>query len=193
MESENKVTPQTVFSYVCKTAAPPTIQIQRYHSPYGDLMLGSFKDTLCLCDWAVERPRAMVDIRLRKVLQADYEEKASTITQEAAKQLDEYFDGKRTGFDIPLFFVGTDFQKRVWQKLLEIPYGATVSYGELAKRLGMPKAVRAVANANGANALSIFAPCHRIIGSNGSLTGYAGGLAAKKQLLDLELKGKSFL
>ena len=89
-------------------------------------------------------------------------------------------------FDIPMLFAGTDFQKKVWHKLLEIPYGVTISYGELATQLGMPKAVRAVANANGANAISIIVPCHRVIGSDHSLTGYGGGLAAKKKLLELE-------
>ena len=80
----------------------------------------------------------------------------------------------------------TDFQKKVWDELLKIPYGQTISYGEMARRIGMPKAVRAVANANGANAISILAPCHRVIGSDGSLTGYGGGLAAKRMLLELE-------
>lgn len=163
-----------------------TIRIQRYHSPCGDLMLGSLEDKLCLCDWALERRRDSIDRRLRKALQAGYEEKASDVTQEAVRQLEEYFNGKRTVFDVPLLFAGTDFQKRVWHKLLEIPYGTTLSYGELAAQLDMPQAVRAVANANGANAISIFVPCHRVIGSNRSLTGYAGGLDAKKRLLDLE-------
>lgn len=178
----------------CKICMKPsnTIQIQRYHSPCGDLMLGSFEGKLCLCDWAVEKHRDVVDVRLRKILQADYEEKASDIIRETGKQLDEYFDGKRTVFDIPLLFAGTDFQKKVWHKLLEIPYGTTLSYRELATRLNMPKAVRAVANANGANAISILVPCHRVIGSDHSLTGYGGGLDAKKALLTLELgKNKS--
>ncbi len=178
----------------CKICMKPsnTIQIQRYHSPCGDLMLGSFEGKLCLCDWAVEKHRDVVDVRLRKILQADYEEKTSDIIRETGKQLDEYFDGKRTVFDIPLLFAGTDFQKKVWHKLLEIPYGTTLSYRELATRLDMPKAVRAVANANGANAISILVPCHRVIGSDHSLTGYGGGLDAKKALLTLELgKNKS--
>lgn len=173
----------------CKICMKPlnVIQIQRYHSPCGDLILGSFQGKLCLCDWAVEKHRDVVDIRLRKVLKASYEEKTSDIIQETSRQLDEYFDSKRTVFDIPLLFVGTEFQKKVWHKLLEIPYGKTISYGELAKQLNIPKAVRAVANANGANAISIIAPCHRVIGSDHSLTGYGGGLTAKKMLLDLEL------
>lgn len=162
------------------------IQTQRYHSPCGDLMLGSFDGKLCLCDWAAEAPRDIVSSRLRKRLQAGYEEKASDITRETARQLDEYFDGKRTAFDIPLLFAGTDFQQKVWHKLLDIPYGTTLSYGELATQLGIPTAVRAVANANRANAISIIVPCHRVIGSNHSLTGYGGGITAKKALLILE-------
>ena len=162
------------------------IRIQCYHSPCGDLMLGSFEDRLCLCDWAVESHRDIVDRRLRKVLKACYEESTSEVIQEAIKQLDEYFNGERTVFEVPLLFVGTDFQKSVWYKLLDIPYGSTVSYGELAKQLDMPKAVRAVAAA-------IFAPCHRVIGSNHTLVGYAGGLPAKKRLLDLEINGKPLL
>ena len=124
--------------------------------------------------------------RLQKTLHADYKETTSDILSETVRQLDEYFAGKRRNFTILLQFVGTDFQKKVWNKLLKIPYGKTVSYGELARMIDMPKAVRAVANANGANAISIIAPCHRVIGSDHSLTGYGGGLAAKKMLLDLE-------
>ena len=87
---------------------------------------------------------------------------------------------------MPLFFAGTDFQQTVWKELVKIPFGKRVSYGELAARIGMPKAVRAVANANGANSMSIFVPCHRVIGSDRSLTGYGGGLPAKKFLLEAE-------
>lgn len=169
------------------------IQVQRYHSPYGDLMLGAWEDKLCLCDWAVEKHRNLIDRRLRQLLQADYEEASSDTLKEAARQLDEYFQKKRTAFDVPLLFTGTDFQAKVWRKLLEIPYGHTVSYGRLAHMLDIPKAVRAVANANGANAISIFVPCHRVIGSDRSLTGYGGGLAAKKALLDLEMDVRTIL
>lgn len=162
------------------------IQVQRYPSPCGDLLLGSFAGRLCLCDWIIERRRSVVDKRLRRILQADYEEGTSEILEEAHRELDAYFQGERILFDIPLLFAGTEFQKSVWNQLLKIPYGKTLSYAELARELGQPKAVRAVANANGANAISIFVPCHRIIGSNQTLTGYAGGLQAKKMLLDLE-------
>ncbi len=162
------------------------VKTKRYESPCGTLLLGSFNDKLCLCDWQVEKHRDHVDKRLKRVLQADFEDSSSAVIEKAIVLLDEFFAGKRKKFDLPLLFVGTNFQKKVWNELLKIPYGKTVSYGEMASRMGMPRAVRAVANANGANAISIFVPCHRVIGSDGSLTGYGGGLAAKKKLLDLE-------
>lgn len=163
-----------------------TIVIKRYESPCGVLMLGSLGDRLCLCDWQVEKHRDYVDRRLKRMLNAGFREGTSVVIEKATRQLDEFFAGKRKVFDVPLLFVGTDFQKTVWNELLKIPFGRTVSYGEMARRIGMPKAVRAVANANGANAISIFAPCHRVIGSDHSLTGYGGGLAAKQWLLELE-------
>ena len=149
-------------------------------------MLGSFGDKLCLCDWQVEKHSGNVNRRLKRLLDAEFEEGTSEVIEKAAYQLNEFFAGQRKEFDVPLLFVGTDFQKTIWKELLNIPFGETVSYGEMARRIGMPKAVRAVANANGANALSIFAPCHRVIGSDHSLTGYGGGLDAKRALLELE-------
>lgn len=104
----------------------------------------------------------------------------------AARQLDEYFAGCRQEFDVPLLPVGTDFQLAVWRELLTIPYGEACTYTAQAERMGMPRAVRAVAAANGQNALSLFIPCHRVVGHGGRLTGYAGGLEAKRFLLDLE-------
>ncbi|WP_158842557.1 methylated-DNA--[protein]-cysteine S-methyltransferase [Saccharothrix deserti] len=101
-------------------------------------------------------------------------------------QLAEYFDGTRTTFDLPLALIGTPFQRAVWRELCEIPYGETVSYGELAQRLGKPSAARAVGLANGRNPIGIIVPCHRVVGSTGDLTGYGGGLARKRHLLDFE-------
>lgn len=101
-------------------------------------------------------------------------------------QLKEYFAQKRTEFSVPLHLIGTDFQQKVWQILQQIPYGKTYSYGQQAKILGNPKAVRAVANANGMNSIAILVPCHRVIGANGELTGYGGGLWRKQYLLELE-------
>ncbi|WP_024769618.1 methylated-DNA--[protein]-cysteine S-methyltransferase [Aquimarina macrocephali] len=106
--------------------------------------------------------------------------------QKAVSQLEEYFEGQRTDFDLILNPTGTDFQKKVWDELLKIPFGKTVSYLDIAKRLGDPKSIRAAASANGKNPLWIIVPCHRVIGSDGSLTGYAGGLWRKKWLLDHE-------
>jgi methylated-DNA-[protein]-cysteine S-methyltransferase len=103
--------------------------------------------------------------------------------QDAFRQLRDYFAGKRRTFDLPLAPQGTEFQQRVWKALLEIPFGETMSYGALAKTLGMPAASRAVGAANGRNPLSIVVPCHRVIGANGSLTGYGGGLPRKRWLL----------
>ena len=162
------------------------IIVQRYLSPCGELVLGSFDDKLCLCDWEGGRHRKSTELKLKRLLKAEFKEGISDVVEIAQKQLDEYFQRERRNFDLPLLFVGTDFQKRVWCELLNIPYGTSISYGEMARRLGMPKAVRALANANGANALSIIVPCHRVIGSDGSLTGYGGGLERKRFLLDLE-------
>lgn len=162
------------------------IIVKPYLSPCGVLLLGSFRDKLCLCDWQVEKHHEHVDRRLKRILYAEFEEGTSDVIEKAILQLDEYFIGRRKMFDVPLLFVGTDFQKTVWNELLKIPFGQTISYGEMARRIGMPEAVRAVANANGANSMSIFAPCHRVIGSDRSLTGYGGGLDAKRMLLELE-------
>jgi methylated-DNA-[protein]-cysteine S-methyltransferase len=102
------------------------------------------------------------------------------------KQLDEYFAGRRTTFDVPLRMAGTAFQRRVWSELQEIPYGQSISYSELARRIGIPSASRAVGTANGLNPIAVIVPCHRVIGADGSLTGYGGGLERKRLLLDLE-------
>ncbi|MCR9082368.1 MAG: methylated-DNA--[protein]-cysteine S-methyltransferase [Cyclobacteriaceae bacterium] len=177
-----------------------------YKSPVGELILGAFQGRLCLCDWQYRRMRKAVDERIQKGLNADFlnfdldsEKKKTTsatdkdfrpenieVIQEAMKQLECYFSGNRKTFDIPLSLVGTDFQESVWKELMKIPFGETRSYLELSRQLGNPDAIRAVASANGANAISIIIPCHRIIGSDGSLVGYAGGLDAKKKLLRLE-------
>lgn len=166
-----------------------SIRIKRYESPCGTLLLGSQAERLCLCDWQTEGTREHVVRRLERLLHARFEPGSSPVIEQAERQLDEFFAGRRREFNVPLLFAGTDFQEKVWAELLKIPYGQTVSYGELARRIGRPTAVRAVANANGANALSIFAPCHRVIGNDRSLTGYAGGLQAKRMLLELESAG----
>lgn len=115
-----------------------------------------------------------------------YEKKETKIIKEMAKQLKAYFAGKLKQFDVPLCLKGTQFQRDSWQALMEIPYGQTCSYKDVAIKLGNPKAVRAVGLANNRNKIPIVIPCHRVIGSNGKLVGYAGGLSIKQQLIDLE-------
>jgi len=161
------------------------IYVQQYHSPCGDLLLGSLSDSICLCNWVTAEK---VTVRVARMLDAVYIDTPSPTTQEAALQLDEYFRSERTQFTLPLVFAGTDFQKRVWAELQTIPFGTTITYGEQAKHIGNGKAVRAVAAANGANAISIIVPCHRVVGLNGKLTGFGGGLEAKAFLLKHEAK-----
>lgn len=162
------------------------IIVHRYESPCGALILGSCGDRLCLCDWPAEPHHKRVRRRLSLLLGAEFTEGMSAVIATAEAQLDEYFAGERSEFDVPLMFAGTEFQKTVWNELMLIPHGRTTTYGELARRIGRPAAVRAIANAVGSNALSILVPCHRVIGSDGTLTGYAGGLSAKRHLLALE-------
>ncbi|MCH5178434.1 MAG: methylated-DNA--[protein]-cysteine S-methyltransferase [Prevotellaceae bacterium] len=167
--------------------------IKRYASPCGELLLGSYGDKLCLCDWTARMRRSQIDQRLLRELDTQMMEGDSETLLAATRQLDEYFCGERRVFDLPMLMIGTAFQRRIWQELVKIPYGAIVSYAELARRIGNPTAVRAVANANGANAISIFVPCHRVIGANGTLTGYAGGLNTKRFLLNMEAENLSLL
>ena len=129
--------------------------------------------------------RKSIDSRICSALNANMVEGENEVLSETKKQLDEYFSNKREEFDLPLKLIGTNFQKSVWNQLSEINFGKTISYLKLSQNLGNEKAIRAVASANGANAVSIIVPCHRVIGSDGSLVGYAGGVSAKKYLLKL--------
>lgn len=162
------------------------ILTSRYPSPAGELILGDIDGRICMANWAEELHPGALDRRLCRLLCADMREGHSNLLDEAARQLSEYFAGERREFDLPLLLAGTDFQKSVWQALQTIPYGTTLSYGGLAQLIGAPRAVRAVANAVGSNPISIIVPCHRVVGSDGSLTGYAGGLQTKQSLLATE-------
>lgn len=162
------------------------IHTQFYKTKYGEFILGSFDNRLCLLDFRYRKMRATVDNRLKKGLNAEYVESDTEILKQTRHQLQEYFNWKRKEFDIPLVTIGTDFQKTVWKALMQVPYGETSTYLALAKKINNEKAVRAVAGANGANAIGLIIPCHRIIGSNGELVGYGGGLVVKKRLLKLE-------
>lgn len=152
-------------------------------SPVGLLKLVGSDKGLAGVLWEQERTRRVPH------LQTGLQAQPHPLLQEAATQLTEYFAGTRTAFDLPLDFTGSDFNRRVWKALLEIPYGETRTYGQIARRIGAPTASRAVGAANGRNPISIIAPCHRVIGANGKLTGFAGGLGAKTYLLQLEAAG----
>ena len=168
----------------------PHINIQYFNSSCGLFVLASFGDKLCLCDWSNNPCAERNKRRIERYLNASFKIETTSVLEETKRQLDEYFAGNRKAFTIPLHLVGTDFQQQVWNELLNIPYGATTSYKEIAQNIGKPKAVRAVAGAIGANGISILIPCHRVIGSDKSLTGYAGGLKAKKMLLQIEMQIK---
>ena len=123
-------------------------------------------------------------------LEPEYEEKETSLIKETYGQLQEYFEGKRKSFNVPIKLNGSEFQKKVWTELLKIPYGSTVSYKDIAKLVRNENASRAVGMANNKNKIMFIIPCHRVIGKNGSLTGYAGGLDIKTQLLELDIKNK---
>ncbi len=156
-----------------------------HDTPCGALRIATYDGNLVLCDWANEACSRKL-ARMANSLGTAVAEGVSPLTDMVIAQIDDYFAGRRTVFDLPLRFVGTDFQVSVWQSLLGIPYGRTITYAEQSRRIGRPDAVRAVAAADGANPIVIIAPCHRVIGSNGSMTGYAGGVDVKVKLLALE-------
>lgn len=148
-------------------------------SPVGTLTLVARDDKLAAVLWEHERANR---VRLGEL----HVDQGHPVLRETARQLEEYFAGSRERFELELDFVGTDFQRAVWAALLTIAFGHTRSYSEIARQIGKPAAVRAVGAANGRNPISIIAPCHRVIGASGSLTGFAGGLQAKQYLLALE-------
>ncbi|MDM1263547.1 MULTISPECIES: methylated-DNA--[protein]-cysteine S-methyltransferase [Acinetobacter] len=152
-------------------------------SPVGRLKLVATDSALVAVIWDNENPKRVRQAEL--VEQLDH-----PILLDAQQQLNEYFQGQRQTFELPLDFEGTEFQKKVWQALLNIPFGETRSYRQIAEQVGSPKAVRAVGAANGQNPISIIAPCHRVIGSGGTLVGFAGGLDNKEILLKLEQQQK---
>jgi len=162
------------------------IGIQRYRTSVGEVVLGSFRGKLCLLGIRRRGTIGTIDAKIKKALNVELVEHEDKVLDKTRRQLDEYLEGRRSEFDVPLLMVGTGFQKRVWKALLSIPCGATSTYGQIAEDIGNPRAVRAVGGACGANPISIIVPCHRIIGSSGELVGYGGGLAVKRRLLELE-------
>ena len=158
---------------------PTSIAFKTISSRVGALKLVATRTALIAILWENDNP-------IRFQLNPITEDPHHPILRETERQLNEYFSGKRQSFSIKLNFTGTEFQQAVWHALLTIPYGETRSYGQIARQICHPKAVRAVGAAIGKNPIAIIAPCHRVIGANGKLTGFAGGLATKTILLDLE-------
>jgi methylated-DNA-[protein]-cysteine S-methyltransferase len=161
----------------------PPVLYTTFDSPLGPLLL--------VGDGRALRGLHMVEGRRPVTARGDWTPATEPFDHVRA-QLEEYFAGRRTSFDVPLAMGGTPFQRSVWHALLEIPYGETTSYGELARRLGQPAAARAVGLANGSNPIAVIVPCHRVIGANGKLTGYGGGMDRKRILLDLERGAETF-
>lgn len=162
------------------------IDLKRIETPLGVMFAGATKDGICLLEFS---DRRMFETQLKKLnqyLNARFVPGDNKHLDRLEKELSEYFDGKRKTFSVPLHVPGTKFQQEVWKQLQTIPYGTTRSYLEQAKAIKQPKAVRAVASANGKNRIAIIIPCHRVIGSNGELVGYGGKLWRKKKLLELE-------
>lgn len=141
---------------------------------------------ICLLEFSDREGLEKQKIQLKEDLKTDFIDGENNHLVNLEIQLSEYFDKSRTSFDLPLVMTGTTFQNNVWNTLLEIPFGKTMTYIELSHKLGDPKAIRAVAGANGANRIVILIPCHRVIGSDGTLTGYSGGIWRKQWLLELE-------
>ena len=164
-----------------------------YDSPIGDMILGSCGDALCLCAFRSNNQFERIKLHLQRrgytfSAPDDFVDThgSSDVIALSKRQLDEYFSGVRKTFSIPLLLLGTTFQQSVWRALTDIPYGTTTTYRAVAKSVGRARSVRAAAAAIGANRLAVVLPCHRVIGSDGALTGYAGGLTAKQSLLRLE-------
>lgn len=162
------------------------IHVNRITTPLGPMLIGTTDETLCLLEFIDRRMLETQLQRLQKYYNAVFVPGSNEITDQTSTEIEEYFDGDRKEFTVPFDISGSDFQQSVWDQLLTIPYGKTRSYKEQAIAIGNLKAIRAVATANGDNRIAIIIPCHRVIGSDGSLTGYGGGLWRKKYLLNLE-------
>ena len=163
-------------------------------SPVGPLLLAGDHHALHVLAFGLPPAggRQKLQVSRPREIDADWKADVKGVLGPIRRELDQYFAGRLKKFSTPVAFTGTQFQTSVWQELRRIPYGETISYLELAKRIRNPKAVRAVGLANGANPIAIIVPCHRVIGSNGSLTGFGGGLPTKRALLELE-KGQRTL
>jgi len=168
----------------------PVVHVGRIETPLGAMIAAATSEHLVLLEFGDRRMRRTQFRRLSRLLRCDYADRDAPILAMARRQLDEFFAGRRQAFDVPMATPGTDFQRSVWKELRRIRAGTTKSYAEVAEAIGRPSAVRAVARANGDNRIAIMVPCHRVIGSDGSLTGYGGGVWRKQKLLELEAQAR---
>lgn len=164
------------------------IALKHIDTPVGKMRMGATDKGICLFDFQYRRSIDSIMRRIEQYVGQSFQDGHHPHFDALESQIGEYFTGERTEFDLPLHLAGTPFQVSVWEGLLKIPYGETRSYKQQSIFLGNEKAIRAVAGANGENGIAIIVPCHRVIGENGSLTGYGGGLQRKKWLLDHEWK-----
>jgi AraC family transcriptional regulator of adaptative response/methylated-DNA-[protein]-cysteine methyltransferase len=164
------------------------IRFATIETPIGEMTVAATKEGICMLEFAEPSGRGADINRLAFIYNMETIHGTNRHIRALRKQLKEYFKGKRKEFSVQLFYQGSEFQKSVWQLLLKIPFGKTITYMSLAESLGNPKAIRATANATGSNPLAIVIPCHRVIGSDGNLTGYGGGLERKRWLIDHERK-----
>jgi methylated-DNA-[protein]-cysteine S-methyltransferase len=162
------------------------INIQFHKTKYAEFILGSYDNKLCLLDYKYRKMRQALDNKIRKMLNAEFTEKEDEILCKTKTQINEYFMGERTTFDIPLLMVGTEFEKDVWRSLLKVPYGQTATYSDLVSNSNNINTLKSISKANGSNSIALIVPCHRIIDDNGDLVGYGGGLPLKLKLLNLE-------
>jgi len=168
------------------TSQSEVVHVDRIVTPLGPMLVGATEDALCLLEFVDRRALPNQIKRIRARLKVAFVPGSNDIVRQTADQIHEYFEGHRRTFELPIALAGTAFQQDVWDALQAIPYGVTCSYGDVAKAMGRPAAVRAVGKANGDNALAIVIPCHRVVGADGRLVGYGGGLWRKKRLLELE-------
>lgn len=180
-EAQTVINDKTLF-----TDGATVINIQELETPLGNMLACATTQGICLLEF-IDRRSFVTELKdLKRLLRATIEPGTNKHLKILEKQLNEYFEGKRRAFDLPLVTPGTEFQNIVWKKLLDIPYGETRSYKQQSIAIGNSGAIRAVGTANGANRIAIVIPCHRVIGEDGSLTGYGGGLKRKRWLLDFE-------
>ncbi len=170
------------------TASRTQVATKRLETPLGSMVAGATADGVCLLEFA-DRPLLPTQLERIEERIGPPASGSHPHLDRLDTQLDEYFGGTRRDFDLPLVLAGTGFQERIWSRLIEIPYGRTISYDELASRAGSPGGSRAAGRANGDNRIAIVVPCHRVIRANGDLGGYGGGLGRKRRLLDLEAGG----